>query len=74
MSDGGKRDRFGAWLGFGAGAHVLVAAGAMLFAPSDLRRLVQSLRADQHAQFTTRLDIGVEPPPRPVVAAPTPPP
>jgi protein TonB len=46
----------------------------MLMAPSDLLRLVQSLRLDQHAQFTTRLDIGVEPPPRPVVPAPTPPP
>ncbi len=46
----------------------------MLLAPSDLLRLVQSLRLDQHAQFTTRLDIGVEAPPRPVEPAPTPPP
>jgi protein TonB len=75
MSDGVKRDRFGAWLGFGAGAHALFAAGAMLLAPSDLLRLVQSLRVDQRAMFTTRFDIGVEAPPRPVVApTPTPPP
>jgi protein TonB len=73
MSDGAKRDRFGAWLGAGMGAHALVAAGAMLLAPSDLLRLVQGLRADQHAMFTTRLDIGVEAPPRPA-PAPTPPP
>lgn len=71
MSGGVKRDRFGAWLGFGAGAHALFAAGAMLLTPSDLLRLVQGLRLDQHAMFATCLDIGVEAPPRP---APTPPP
>ncbi len=83
MSDGAKRDRFGAWLGFGASAHAVFAAAAMVFAPSDLLRLVQSLRLDQRAQFTTRLDRGAAAPtptpPEPAVVeapaiTPTPPP
>lgn len=49
----------------------------MLFLPSDLARLVQGLRDDQRALFATHLEIGVEAPPRPVVAeaqrAPEPP-
>jgi protein TonB len=49
--------------------HAAAAIGVMLLAPSDLLLLVQSLRADQHARFTTSFDIGVEAP-RPVVAAP----
>jgi protein TonB len=73
MGEGVKRDRFAAWLSLGAGAHVAFALSAMLLAPSDLLRLVQSLRADQQALFTTRFDVGVEAPPRPVVAAPAPP-
>lgn len=44
----------------------------MLFAPSDLLLLVQNLRADQRALFTTRFDIGVEAP-RPVAPVPAPP-
>lgn len=52
--------------------HVAAAIGAMLLAPSDLLLLVQGLRADQHARFTTSFDIGVEAP-RPVAAAPPPP-
>jgi protein TonB len=67
-----KRDRFGVWLGVGASAHAVFAIGAILFAPSDLLLLVQNLRADQRALFTTRFDIGVEAP-RPPVAAPLPP-
>ena len=73
MGEGVRRDRFAAWLGLGAGAHVAFALSATLMAPSDLRRLVQDLRADQQALFTTRFDVGVEAPPRPVVAAPAPP-
>jgi len=72
MGQGAKRDRFAVWLGVGGGAHLAVALSAMLLAPSDLLRLVQDLRADQQEVFTTRLDVGVEAPPRPVVAAPQP--
>jgi protein TonB len=73
MGKGAKRDWFAVWLGVGGGAHVAFALGAMLLAPSDLLRLVQNLRADQQELFTTRLDVGVEAPPRPIVATPVPP-